>query len=87
MLKIVASHSNDPDSLSAVQEIIRQSINYLQGNIPQAGILFAAIDFEHSLILQNIHQAFPGIELIGGTTDGEISSLLEFQQDSITLSM
>ncbi|BAT52880.1 hypothetical protein NOS3756_18210 [Nostoc sp. NIES-3756] len=85
MLKIVVSHSNDPDSLSAVQEIIRQSTNSLQGNIPQAGILFAAIDFEHSLILQNIHQAFPGIELIGGTTDGEISSLLEFQQDSITL--
>ncbi|BCL36211.1 FIST signal transduction protein [Nostoc sp. MS1] len=85
MLKIVVCHSNDPDSLSAVQEVILQSKNSLQGNLPQAGILFAAIDFEHTLILQNIHQAFPGIELIGGTTDGEISSLLEFQQDSITL--
>ncbi|MGB2924027.1 MAG: FIST N-terminal domain-containing protein [Limnothrix sp.] len=47
--------------------------------------LFAAIDFDHALILQEITKAFPSIELIGGTTDGEISSLLEFQQDSLTL--
>ncbi|MEH2334701.1 FIST signal transduction protein [Nostoc sp.] len=85
MFKAVVGHSNDPDSLSAVEEVLQQCTNSLAGNIPKAGIIFAAIDFEHSLILQQIHQAFPGIELIGGTTDGEISSVLEFQQDSITL--
>ncbi|WP_392531505.1 FIST signal transduction protein [Nostoc sp. C117] len=85
MFKAVVAHSNDPDSLSAVEEIIQQCLNSLAGDIPQAGIIFAAIDFEHSLILQKIHQAFEGIELIGGTTDGEISSVLEFQQDSIAL--
>ncbi|HIK05007.1 MAG TPA: FIST C-terminal domain-containing protein [Trichormus sp. M33_DOE_039] len=85
MLKIVVGHSNDPDSFAAVEEVIQQCTTSLIGNIPQAGILFTAIDFEHHLILQRIHQAFPGIELIGGTTDGEISSVLEFQQDSITL--
>ncbi|MFN6471614.1 MAG: FIST signal transduction protein [Nostoc sp. SerVER01] len=85
MFKAVVGHSNDPDSLSAVEEVIQQCITSLAGDIPQAGILFAAIDFEHSLILQQIHHAFGGIELIGGTTDGEISSVLEFQQDSITL--
>lgn len=85
MFKAVVGHSNDPDSLSAVEEVIQQCASSLAGNIPKAGIIFAAIDFEHSLILQQIHQAFPGIELIGGTTDGEISSVLDFQQDSITL--
>ncbi|MCC5629816.1 FIST signal transduction protein [Nostoc sphaeroides] len=85
MFKAVVGHSNDPDSLSAVEEVIQQCVSFLAGDIPKAGILFAAIDFEHSLILQQIHQAFSGIELIGGTTDGEISSVLEFQQDSITL--
>lgn len=35
--------------------------------------------------MQEITKAFSNIELIGGTTDGEISSLLEFQQDSLTL--
>lgn len=85
MFKAVVGHSNDPDSLSAVEEVLQQCTNSLTGDIPKAGIVFAAIDFEHSLVLQQIHQAFPGIELIGGTTDGEISSVLEFQQDSITL--
>ncbi|QLE58452.1 FIST signal transduction protein [Nostoc sp. TCL26-01] len=85
MLKIVVAHSNDPDSLLAVQEVIGQCTDALKGDIPQAGILFTAIDFDHCLILQQINQAFPKIDLIGGTTDGEISSVLEFQQDSITL--
>ncbi|MEH2058821.1 MAG: FIST N-terminal domain-containing protein [Nostoc sp.] len=85
MFKAVVAHSNDPDSQSAVEEVLQQCASSLAGDIPKAGIIFAAIDFEHSLILQQIYQAFPGIELIGGTTDGEISSVLDFQQDSITL--
>jgi hypothetical protein len=85
MLKVAVGHSNDPDSQSAIDEVLEQCIRSLAGVTPQAGILFAAIDFEHSLILKQIHQAFPGIELIGGTTDGELSSVLEFQQDSLTL--
>ncbi len=47
--------------------------------------MFAAIDFEHTLILNQINEAYPGIELIGGTTDGEMSSVLGFEQDSLTL--
>lgn len=85
MFKTAVGHSNDPDSLSAIEEVLQQCVSSLGGDIPKAGILFSAIDFEHALILQQIHQFFPGIELIGGTTDGEISSVLEFQQDSITL--
>ena len=85
MLKVAVGHSNDPDSQSAINEVLEQCVSSLVGETPKAGILFAAIDFDHSLILQQIHQAFPGIDLIGGTTDGEISSILEFQQDSLTL--
>jgi hypothetical protein len=85
MLKVAVGHSNDPDSQSAINEVLEQCISSLAGEIPKAGLLFAAIDFDHALILQRIHQAFPDIELIGGTTDGEISSVLEFQQDSLTL--
>ncbi|MBE9207076.1 FIST C-terminal domain-containing protein [Nostoc sp. LEGE 06077] len=85
MLNVVVGHSNDPDSLAAITEVIEQCQDNLGGKFPQAGILFAAIDFDYALILQEIVQAFPGIELIGGTTDAEISSLLKFQQDSIAL--
>jgi len=85
MFKVVVGHSNDPDSRSAVDEVLQQCSASLGADIPQAGILFAAVDFEHLFILQRINEVFPDIELIGGTTDGEISSVLEFQQDSITL--
>lgn len=70
MFKAVVGHSNDPDSLSAVEEVLQQCASSLAGDILKAGIIFAAIDFDHSLILQQIDRAFPGIELIGGTTDG-----------------
>ncbi|MBE9187147.1 FIST C-terminal domain-containing protein [Microcoleus sp. LEGE 07076] len=85
MLKTVVGHSNDPDSLSAITEVLEQCQQSLSKASPQAGILFAAIDFEHTLILNQINETYPGIELIGGTTDGEMSSILGFEQDSLTL--
>ncbi|MBX2865724.1 MAG: FIST C-terminal domain-containing protein [Leptolyngbyaceae cyanobacterium MAG.088] len=85
MFKSVIGHSNDPDSLMAITEVINECTRSLAGIKPQAGILFTAVDFDHSLILQKIQDTFPGIALIGGTTNGEISSILEFQQDSLTL--
>ncbi len=85
MIKTAIGHSEDPDSLAAIQEVVAQCHQTLTDQRPQAGILFAGIDFDHELILQRIHQAFPDIALIGGTTDGEISSQLGFQQDSVTL--
>jgi hypothetical protein len=87
MLKTAVGHSNDPDSLEAIGEILAQCRNTLGEQIPQAGILFAAVDFDCVLILQEIDRAFPNIELIGCTTDGELSSILEFQQDSLTLTL
>jgi hypothetical protein len=85
MLKIAVGHSNDPDSLEAIDEVLQQCQQSLSEHIPQAGILFAAIDFEFELILQRINETYPDLELIGGSTDGEVSSILEFQQDSLTL--
>ncbi|MEH2375028.1 FIST signal transduction protein [Nostoc sp.] len=85
MFRVVVGHSDDPDSQNAIAEILQECSCSLAGSIPQAGLLFTAIDFDHALILQRIQDAFPGIELIGGTTNGEISSILEFQQDSLTL--
>ncbi|MCU0542246.1 MAG: FIST C-terminal domain-containing protein [Oscillatoriaceae cyanobacterium Prado104] len=85
MLKTAVGHSNDPDSLSAIAEVLDRCQQSLSGASPQAGILFAGIDFEHTLILERICETYPGIELIGGTTDGEMSSILGFEQDSLTL--
>lgn len=85
MFKTVVGHSDDPDTQVAIAEVLAQCVTALDDVIPQVGILLAALDFDHGEILQQIHQTFPGIQLIGGTTDGEISSTLAFQQDSLVL--
>ncbi|MCU0550881.1 MAG: FIST C-terminal domain-containing protein [Leptolyngbya sp. Prado105] len=87
MLKAIVGHSDDPDSNSAIAEVIAHCQTELKGCTPQAGILFAAIDFDHALILQQIDQAFPNLELIGCTSDAELSDMLRFQHDSVVLTL
>lgn len=86
MLKAVIGHSCDPNSDMAVAEILEQCKSALDEKLPpKAGILFAAYDFDHKLILQKIKAQFPNIALIGSTSYGEISSINGFQQDSVVL--
>ena len=74
MFQAILGHSTDVDSEDAIQDIIEQCKDQLADEPPQAGILLAAVDFEYSLILDRIQTAFPDIQLIGCTTDGEMSS-------------
>ena len=85
MFSACVGHSEEADAEAAVEEILEQCRARLDGAVPRAGMLFAAIDLDHNALLCAITQAFPGIELIGCTTDGELSSELGFREDSATL--
>jgi hypothetical protein len=85
MLKVVIGHSDDPSSQDAIEDVLDQCRHNLGEIVPKAGILLNAIDFDHAVIIKEIAQAFPGLDLIGCTTDGEMSSVLGFQQDSLIL--
>lgn len=85
MFVAASGHSEDIDTLSAFAEMREQCEAALEGKRPQAGLLFAGIDFEHQQLLDAIDDAWPGIELIGCTTDGELSSSLGFRDDSISI--
>lgn len=85
MLKVVVGHSHDPDTAMAIADILADCQHQAPNQQPQAGILLAAIDFEFSILLDQIFQTYPELELIGGTTDGEMSSILGFEQDSVSL--
>ncbi len=87
MLRIVVSHSNDPDSEMAIAEVIEDCLQKLDGDIPKAGILVAAPDHEYSEILEYISKHFPELELVGGSSFGELSAQEGFQQDSLVLSL
>lgn len=85
MLDMAVGHSEDVDAADAAHEVMAQCREALGERVPQAGLLFAAMDLEHAEMLEVIHEAYPDLALIGCTTDGEISSSGGFLEDSATL--
>ena len=85
MLTIAIGHTEEIDSEDAAREILDQCRSELGSKKAQAGILYAAVDHEYDKILGIINEEHPGIDLNGCTTDGELSSVLGFTEDSITL--
>ncbi|HNY12593.1 MAG TPA: FIST N-terminal domain-containing protein [Candidatus Wallbacteria bacterium] len=87
MFKVAIGHSEQIDSADAAAEIFEQCDEKLGGEKPCAGVLFAAISHEHRLILDKILEKYPGIELIGCSSDGEMSTSGCFSEDSMILTL
>jgi len=87
MLKITIGHSDDIDSADAIAEA-NAKCQEQGADLPvKAGILYAAIDHDFEVLLKKINETYPGIQLIGGTTDGEMTSEGGFAEDSIVLAL
>ena len=84
-MKVGVGHSEDVDSADAIQEVLDTCSQQLGGATPQAGILFSALDHDHQALVDGIMDRYPDLELIGATTDGEVSSTLGFAENSVTL--
>ncbi len=85
MLKAVVGHSLDPAASSAVEDLVEQCEEQLAGRAPGVAVLLSAIGVDHKTILEGIAKAYPGVPLIGCTTDGELSSQEGFNEGSTTL--
>lgn len=81
----IVGHSEDVDTTAALEDLLEQCTEGLDGRTPNAALLFSGIDLDHKMLLEGINNAWPGIRLIGCTTDGEISSEKGFCEDSVTL--
>lgn len=81
---VTLGHSEDLDSADAIEEALDQCTETLDGRTPQAGLLFAGIDHDFQDLLQGIEARYPGLQLIGGTGHGELSSR-GFAEDSVAL--
>lgn len=84
-MKIAVGHSIDPMLDVAMEEIISRCEQQLGDAQPGAAILYACIDCDHQQILDTLAERWPGLPLVGCTTDGELSSQMGFQEDSISL--
>lgn len=85
MFEVAVVHSIDPDEKESVQELITAGKSKLAKTRPQIGILFISEYLSPQLFLAPLLEAFPGIELIGTSTDGEISSETGWHENSAVL--
>jgi hypothetical protein len=83
-MTVAPGHSHDLDSADAIEEALDACAEALGGKTPQAGLLFAGIDHDHQALLDGAEARHPGLQLIGCTTHGELSSG-GFAEDSIAL--
>jgi hypothetical protein len=84
-MQVCVVHSTDIDSVDAAVELIACVRESLGQSVPRAALLFAGIDHDLAAVLNLINEAWPGIELIGCTTDGELSSHQGFAEDSLVM--
>ncbi|MGZ5295024.1 MAG: FIST signal transduction protein [Actinomycetota bacterium] len=87
MFRMAVGHSDDIDANLAARAIVDRCLEGLGGVEPKAGLLFSAWETDHEVILRSVQERLPGIELIGSTSSGEMSSEMGYQEDSITLAL
>ena len=80
-------HSHDLDSADAIAEALDACSARLRDLVPQAGLLFAAIDHDFQALLDGVEARYPGLQLIGCSTHGELSSDGGFAEDSVVLTL
>lgn len=86
MIQAVIGISDDIDLGVSIEEVLEQCRQQLGTCRPQAGILFTScMDADFSEILGRILRVFPGLQLVGCTTDGEITRETGFIEDSLAL--
>jgi len=85
MIKVGLGQSENFETLAAIESVIDQCQEQMADLQPQAGIVFASVNFDHRLMLDRILEVFPGLDLIGCTTAGEFSSSFGFSDDSISM--
>jgi hypothetical protein len=87
MFRMAVGHSDDIDVDAGLASVFEQCDAALAGAPPNAGLLMAAWETDHRAIVDAVRARYPGIELAGSTTAGEMSSVLGFQEDSIALTL
>ena len=87
MFRMAVGHSDDIDVERALDAVIEECEAVLAGAVPSAGLLLASWDSDHRALIDRIRGRYPGIELAGATSSGEMSSVLGFSEDSVALAL
>ena len=85
MIRVSNAQAEGLDTFDTTAQVIQTCRQQLGGQVPSAGILYAGAGFDHQVILDNVHRAFPGMQLIGCTTAGNFSTAGGYSDDAISL--
>ncbi|MEZ6017106.1 MAG: FIST N-terminal domain-containing protein [Planctomycetota bacterium] len=86
-MRTLFAHSDSPSSSKALQELLEHCRAQLGAGTPKAGLLFCGVEYDQPLILAGIQAAWPGLPIIGASSDGELSSVLGCVDDSVLLTL
>jgi hypothetical protein len=87
MFRMAVGHSDDIDLAAALQTVFGECDAALDGARPRAAIIFGAWDMNHEALVDAVLGHYPGIEIAGATTAGEMSSVIGFSEDSVALAV
>jgi hypothetical protein len=87
MFRMAVGHSDDVDLEVALEEVFATCDAGLAGLTPQAGLLLASWASDYQAVIGATRRRYPGIQLAGSSTAGEVSSELGFVEDSIELAV
>jgi len=87
MFRMAVGHSDDIDLDAALQAVFAECDAGLDGSAPSAGLLHVAWDADHAGLVETIRARYPGIRLAGASTAAEMSSVIGFAEDSVSLAL
>jgi hypothetical protein len=87
MFRMAVGHSDDIDMETAIEKVIAECDTALGDARPRAGLLNVAWDFDHRAVVDAVLARFPGMELAGATSAGEMSSVIGLAEDSVALAL
>jgi hypothetical protein len=87
LLKMAVGQTDELDGAFAAEEILSQCAAALGGEDPQAGLLLASHDLEFEEFLSVVAATYPGMELIGCSTLGPMTSAADFVEGSTSLTL
>jgi hypothetical protein len=83
-MQLGVGQSDAIDAQAAIQQALDHAEASLDGPA-NAALLFAALDYDHPVLLAEIARRHPGVCIIGGSSDGEFGSHTGFHEDSVSL--
>jgi hypothetical protein len=87
MFRMAVGHSDDIDLDAAIETVLRECDAALAGATPRAGLLYISWSADHRRLVDAVRRRYPGIELAGATSAGEMSSVIGLAEDSVALAL